>query len=183
MRDTLPLKLLSSLQSHNSRGNGATGSCFRKGKRRAGEPLASVKDCSSEDPFLTLWRDAFHKSYKSVDKELRSHPSVDCFCSGSTAVTLVKHVSENCSLLFLTLSSSSFFFSHLYLILCFLFSKGLNLFIGYIGDSRAVLGSRDVNDSMVAVQLTVDLKPNLPSTFCLFFLSQGYMTSKLTLFL
>ncbi|KAJ8628532.1 hypothetical protein MRB53_021839 [Persea americana] len=130
VRDTLPLKLLSSLQSHNSRGNGATSSCFRKGKGRAGEPLASVKDCSSEDPFLTLWRDAFHKSYKSVDKELRSHPSVDCFCSGSTAVTLVKH--------------------------------GLNLFIGYIGDSRAVLGSRDVNDSMVAVQLTVDLKPNLP---------------------
>lgn len=124
MRDTLPLKLLSSLQSHNSRGNGATSSCFRKGKRRAGEPLASMKDCSSEDPFLTLWRDAFHKSYKSVDKELRSHPSVDCFCSGSTAVTLVKHVRENCPFTFVLFCFSS----HLFLIHYFLFSKGVESF-------------------------------------------------------
>lgn len=32
-----------------------------------------------------------------------------------------------------------------------------------IGDSRAVLGSRD-GGGMVAVQLTVDLKPDVPST-------------------
>jgi serine/threonine protein phosphatase PrpC len=41
--------------------------------------------------------------------------------------------------------------------------KGSNLFMGYIGDSRAIMGSKDSNDSMVAVQLTVDLKPDLPS--------------------
>lgn len=41
--------------------------------------------------------------------------------------------------------------------------QGSNLFMGYIGDSRAIMGSRDSNDSMVAVQLTVDLKPDLPS--------------------
>ena len=35
--------------------------------------------------------------------------------------------------------------------------------MGNIGDSRAILGSKDSNDSMVAVQLTVDLKPDLPS--------------------
>lgn len=35
--------------------------------------------------------------------------------------------------------------------------------MGYIGDSRAVMGSKDSNDSMVATQLTVDLKPDLPS--------------------
>lgn len=35
--------------------------------------------------------------------------------------------------------------------------------MGYIGDSRAILGSKDSSDSMVAVQLTVDLKPDLPS--------------------
>lgn len=35
--------------------------------------------------------------------------------------------------------------------------------MGYIGDSRAVMGSKDSNDSMVAIQLTVDLKPDLPS--------------------
>lgn len=31
-----------------------------------------------------------------------------------------------------------------------------------MGDSRAVLGTRENDDSLVAVQLTVDLKPNLP---------------------
>ncbi|KAL4307516.1 hypothetical protein AHAS_Ahas16G0286100 [Arachis hypogaea] len=41
--------------------------------------------------------------------------------------------------------------------------QGSNLFIGYIGDSRAVMGSKDSNDSMVAIQLTIDLKPDLQS--------------------
>lgn len=35
--------------------------------------------------------------------------------------------------------------------------------MGNIGDSRAIMGSKDSNDSMVAIQLTVDLKPDLPS--------------------
>lgn len=36
--------------------------------------------------------------------------------------------------------------------------------MGNIGDSRAILGSKDSsNDTMVATQLTVDLKPDLPS--------------------
>ncbi|XP_045787674.1 probable protein phosphatase 2C 52 isoform X1 [Trifolium pratense] len=34
--------------------------------------------------------------------------------------------------------------------------------MGNIGDSRAIMGSKDSNDSMVAIQLTVDLKPDLP---------------------
>ncbi|XP_072066909.1 probable protein phosphatase 2C 52 [Arachis hypogaea] len=37
-----------------------------------------------------MWREAFMKAYKAMDKELRSHPNLDCFCSGSTAVTIVK---------------------------------------------------------------------------------------------
>lgn len=49
------------------------------------------------------------------------------------------------------------------LVINILFQKGSNLFMGYIGDSRAILASKDNNDSMIAVQLTVDLKPDLPS--------------------
>ena len=41
--------------------------------------------------------------------------------------------------------------------------KGSNLFMGYIGDSRPIMGSKDDIDSMVAIQLTVDLKLDLPS--------------------
>lgn len=38
--------------------------------------------------------------------------------------------------------------------------------MGNIGDSRAVLGTKDENTGEVmAIQITVDLKPDLPSMF------------------
>ncbi|PHT65377.1 hypothetical protein T459_29802 [Capsicum annuum] len=42
-----------------------------------------------------------------------------------------------------------------------LVKQGKNLVIGNIGDSRVVLATRGEDDSLTAVQLTVDLKPNL----------------------
>lgn len=36
--------------------------------------------------------------------------------------------------------------------------------VGNVGDSRAVLATRDEDDSLIAVQLTVDLKPSVPGT-------------------
>uniref|UniRef100_A0A5B6Z2H6 protein-serine/threonine phosphatase n=1 Tax=Davidia involucrata TaxID=16924 RepID=A0A5B6Z2H6_DAVIN len=97
------------------------------------EPRASVDVEETEkhpEIFQTL-RESFLKAFKVMDRELRMHRNIDCFCSGTTAVTLVK--------------------------------QGQDLVIGNIGDSRAVLGTRDKDDSLVAVQLTVDLKPNLPA--------------------
>ncbi|KAG6404724.1 hypothetical protein SASPL_136977 [Salvia splendens] len=44
-----------------------------------------------------------------------------------------------------------------------LVKQGQDLIIGNIGDSRAVLGMRDANNAFVPVQLTVDLKPDLPA--------------------
>ncbi|KAM3365322.1 hypothetical protein ACQJBY_015211 [Aegilops geniculata] len=80
----------------------------------------------------TAWRKAFARAYKAMDKDLRSHPALDSFCSGSTAVTVLK--------------------------------LGTDLYMANIGDSRAVLGSRDAAaGGMAAVQLTVDLKPDVPS--------------------
>ncbi|KAF5726399.1 phosphatase 2C family protein [Tripterygium wilfordii] len=129
VRDALPIKLLSFLRSSQSKESGTGRTCFkRKPKKSDAEDLEDGG--SAEDKFNSLWQEAYLKAYKAMDKELRSHPNLDCFCSGSTAVTLVK--------------------------------QGSNLFMGNIGDSRAVLGSKDSNDSMVATQLTVDLKPDLP---------------------
>lgn len=126
VRDTLPLKLYSFLDSHESKKKKSTGSNCCSGNSRS--------DCDEgiedKDKVDSLWKEAFLKSYKSMDKELRSHPSLDCFCSGSTAVTIVK--------------------------------QGSNLFMGSIGDSRAIMASNDSNNSLVAIQLTVDLKPDLP---------------------
>ncbi|KAL6204231.1 hypothetical protein ACLB2K_021499 [Fragaria x ananassa] len=73
---------------------------------------------------------SFLKAFKLMDKELKLHPTIDCFCSGTTAVTLIK--------------------------------QGQNLVLGNVGDSRAVLATRDKDNSLIAVQLTVDLKPDLP---------------------
>ncbi|XP_015881094.2 probable protein phosphatase 2C 6 isoform X1 [Ziziphus jujuba] len=79
--------------------------------------------------YLPLKR-SFLKAFKLMDKELKFHPTIDCFCSGTTAVTVVK--------------------------------QGQDLVIGNVGDSRAVLATRDKDNCLIAVQLTVDLKPDLP---------------------
>ncbi|XP_050206249.1 probable protein phosphatase 2C 52 [Mercurialis annua] len=129
VRDALPIKLLSFLHSIQSGQNESNQTCF-KGNSKKSDAGECEKDGSAEDKLNSTWREAFLKSYKAMDKELRSHPNLDCFCSGSTAVTVVK--------------------------------QGSNLFMGYIGDSRAIMGSKDSNDSIVAIQLTVDLKPDLP---------------------
>ncbi|KAK4795031.1 hypothetical protein SAY86_013025 [Trapa natans] len=70
------------------------------------------------------------KAFNMMDKDLKLHPTIDCFCSGTTAVTLVK--------------------------------QGEHLILGNLGDSRAVLATRDKDNSLVAIQMTVDLKPDLP---------------------
>lgn len=47
----------------------------------------------------------------------------------------------------------------------------MDLVIGNVGDSRAVLAMRDKDNSLIAIQLTVDLKPDLPSPSLSFFIS------------
>jgi len=127
VRDSLPVKLLSLLNSIKSKQNGPIGTRASKS-----DSLEAEKEESTEEDKLNfLWEEAFLKSFNAMDKELRSHPNLECFCSGCTAVTIIK--------------------------------QGSNLYMGNIGDSRAILGSKDSNDSMIAVQLTVDLKPDLPS--------------------
>ncbi|VVA89845.1 unnamed protein product [Arabis nemorensis] len=127
VRESLPVKLLSFQNSIQSKQNGSTITHTSKSDSQE----ADKEESSEENKSNYLWEEAFLKSFNAMDKELRSHPNLECFCSGSTAVTVIK--------------------------------QGSNLFMGNIGDSRAILGSKDSNDSMVAVQLTVDLKPDLPS--------------------
>ncbi|KAK6125994.1 hypothetical protein DH2020_040302 [Rehmannia glutinosa] len=46
-----------------------------------------------------------------------------------------------------------------------LLKKGEHLIVANLGDSRAVLCTRDENNQLVSEQLTVDLKPNLPGEY------------------
>ncbi|KAJ7961153.1 putative Protein phosphatase-2c [Quillaja saponaria] len=80
---------------------------------------------------LASWECNFVKSFKELDEELSQDSSIESFCSGSTAVNVVK--------------------------------QGDNLMIANLGDSRAVLCTRGDQDQLVPVQLTVDLKPDIPS--------------------
>lgn len=89
-----------------------------------------IDKIDKQSDFVQTLKDSFVKAYKAMDRELNMYTNIDCFCSGTTAVTLVK--------------------------------QGQNLVIGNVGDSRAIMGTRAIDNSITAIQLTVDLKPNLP---------------------
>ncbi|GFP90057.1 probable protein phosphatase 2c 33 [Phtheirospermum japonicum] len=142
VRDSLPLKLSANWEGNNMKNDqvlrevslNTMGSLCSEDSSFVSaddESRASV-DVDEKHPevFQTL-KDSFLKAFKVMDKELRMYANIDCFCSGTTAVTLVK--------------------------------QGKDLVFGNVGDSRAVLGTRDKNNLLTAIQLTVDLKPNLPA--------------------
>ncbi|KAG0464171.1 hypothetical protein HPP92_020240 [Vanilla planifolia] len=139
VRDSLPLKVRAnwevSLEGDESRQNSIcrSGSIISEAtkSRLFKEESGSLTELEENLPEVyTKLKESFLKAFKFMDNELKLHSNIDCFCSGTTAATLVK--------------------------------QGQHLVIGNIGDSRVVLGTRNQNESLVAVQLTVDLKPDLP---------------------
>ncbi|KAG6535460.1 probable protein phosphatase 2C 33 [Zingiber officinale] len=138
VRDILPLNLCANLQlnagNHDLKENNinimnseAIPSTIPQEDPR---PPNGCDEKDRHSKFFKALKVSFLKTFRIVDKELRLHPEIDCFLSGTTAVTLVK--------------------------------QGEDLVIGNVGDSRAVLGTRDENNCLIAVQLTTDLKPSLP---------------------
>lgn len=92
---------------------------------------ATVEGAEKHHEIFQTLTESFLKAFRVMDWELKMYANIDCFCSGTTAVTLVK--------------------------------QGQDLVIGNVGDSRAVLATRDEENSLIAVQLTVDLKPSVPA--------------------
>ncbi|WVZ87955.1 hypothetical protein U9M48_034528 [Paspalum notatum var. saurae] len=92
---------------------------------------SSSSDTSDENQLLSTWKSIFTKTFEEVDAELKQHSGIDCICSGTTAVTVVR--------------------------------QGDHLFIANLGDSRAVLCTQDSKGRLIPIQLTTDLKPDLPS--------------------
>ncbi|CAL4999595.1 unnamed protein product [Urochloa decumbens] len=140
VRDSLPVKLRTQWQTSangasSPHQNGSISGSINSEETGSvvddewGESINGDESNKLPEMFLPL-KQSYFKAFKLMDKELKLHPTVDCFCSGSTAVTLVK--------------------------------QGLDLVIGNLGDSRAIMGTRDASNNLTAVQLTVDLKPNLP---------------------
>ncbi|XP_024522271.1 probable protein phosphatase 2C 33 isoform X1 [Selaginella moellendorffii] len=130
VRDSLPSKLLAYWQEATESKNLSDGGESEKAEEQV-LPGSDSGEEAQEPEMFKVWKETHLKSYKVMDKDLRVHPIIDCFCSGTTAVTLIK--------------------------------QGDELVLGNVGDSRAVMGSRADDNSIRAVQLTVDLKPNLPA--------------------
>ncbi|KAI3706008.1 hypothetical protein L1987_76260 [Smallanthus sonchifolius] len=134
VRDSLPLKLTANWEVNIRGSNDVLREVtVIEGKGFNSEDSRALLDLEVNKPpeKLQVLKDSFLKAFKVMDRELRMYANIDCFCSGTTAVTLIK--------------------------------QGQDLIIGNVGDSRAILCTKDKNNFLVAVQLTVDLKPNLPA--------------------
>ncbi|CAN6339330.1 unnamed protein product [Urochloa humidicola] len=142
VRDTLPVKLSSALKLRTGEEEDPSTDSL---KLRAEEDPSSNADLDSSDKsdstsfsddtsdekhLLSTWRNILVDTFEQVDEELRQHSGIDCICSGTTAVTVVR--------------------------------QGDHVFIANLGDSRAVICTRDSKDRPIPVQLTTDLKPDLP---------------------
>lgn len=114
VRDSVPSKLLQFWEEHQANlgqhkpetpeHNGIAGNGVRNGAvHQNGRSTHSVNgehkmvstdtvEEGKEHPMFDVWKEAHLTGYRIMDKELRSHPGIDCFCSGTTAVTVLKQV-------------------------------------------------------------------------------------------
>lgn len=131
VRDNLPVllstqwnEILSNNQNGVTENGNAVGSCVAENGNAAGsthpdefmddgwcEQLEVEENGKLPEMYLPL-KQSMLKAFKLMDKELKLHQAIDCFCSGTTTVALVKQVT-----LLATISnevphsfSSSFFF-------------------------------------------------------------------------
>lgn len=51
-----------------------------------------IEETGKQPEIFQTLKESFLKAFKIMDRELKAHANIDCFCSGTTAVTLVKQV-------------------------------------------------------------------------------------------
>ena len=51
-----------------------------------------LEETHKESEIFQILKDSFITGFRMMERELRVQTSVDCFCSGTTAVTLIKKV-------------------------------------------------------------------------------------------
>ncbi|KAH9287862.1 hypothetical protein KI387_031979, partial [Taxus chinensis] len=146
-----------------------------------------VKQNQHEEPkMFAAWRESHLKVFKVMDKELKLHPTLDCFCSGTTAMTIVEQgkdlviaqvwdVLSNLEVVNIVSSTSTRAVVAKIVVDSavrvwrrkFPTSKtddcvGKDLVIAHVGDSQAIMGIISPNGSLSAIQLTIDMKENFP---------------------
>ena len=103
VRDALPLKLRTEWKTNASGQNSPHQNGSASGSMNSEEsacvniddewlePLDVDENIKLPDMYPAL-KQSLLKAFKLMDKELELHPTIDCFCSGSTAVTVIKQV-------------------------------------------------------------------------------------------
>ncbi|KAG0499291.1 hypothetical protein HPP92_003594 [Vanilla planifolia] len=118
------------------------------------DDMCSMDDKMSSASSVELfdeWKEAIITAFKAMDKELRLHPKLNAFHSGTTAVTIIKQVTN--------ISQNNHRSQLWFIVSC---TQGRDLIISNLGDSRAVMGTFSEEGLLKAVQLTTDLKPSVP---------------------
>lgn len=104
VRDSLPLKLSTHWESKKNKENvlkeinlnAATGITSEETTPGPSSERSSVyselEEMEKQQETFQLLKQSFLRGFRSMDRELRRFTNIDCFCSGTTAVTLVKQV-------------------------------------------------------------------------------------------
>jgi len=117
------------------------------------------------------WKEACISAFKEMDKEIKLQGSLDCSCSGATAVVVLRQVRKHAGFglskqipILVTCKGMVFIclFSHSYVFYLEKWKQGDDLITANLGDSRAVLGRINDQNGIMPVQLTTDLKPGVP---------------------
>lgn len=95
VRDSLPLKLSAHWEVNLKDSNDVLKEIIMGSLNSEGTSVNSPSPFEETDKnpeiFQTL-KESFLKAFKVMDRELSMYANIDCFCSGTTAVTLIKQV-------------------------------------------------------------------------------------------
>ncbi|KAI4324493.1 hypothetical protein MLD38_029980 [Melastoma candidum] len=96
VRDKLPQKLSAVIESSSRKisGLGINGDSIDVAERKPGDDVSMDMAASQDDDYgdnilPSLWEANYMRSFKEMDGDL-ANDTIDCYCSGTTAVTLVK---------------------------------------------------------------------------------------------
>jgi len=98
VRDSFPLKLSAQWDLHRKNEDGFNDQNGAATSYNSEEQIKLIDEnidheLDGANTILAL-RESYLKASKIMDKELKMHRDIDCFCSGTTAVTLIKQVSK-----------------------------------------------------------------------------------------
>lgn len=88
IRDYLPSKI--STTSGNSRPTGISGGGVPADDRDNGDKNNNI----TNNAFFNSWKNRILKSFSEIDEDLEGNAMIESYCSGTTAVTVIKQVNK-----------------------------------------------------------------------------------------